>query len=82
MTQNDIRLFGATLLNAGFLPGIFFRGEKSIVMQISFVTLIFLSFLDQILRGGGQKSMREELLEGALPVPPVEESQNVMKILK
>ena len=33
---------------------IFFRGTKSIDMQISIVMLIFLTFLDQI--SGGQKS--------------------------
>ena len=41
---------------AGFLPGIFSGGDKSIAMQISFVMLIFLLFSDQIL--GGQKSPR------------------------
>ena len=54
---------------AGFLLGLFFGGE-SIVMQISFVMLIFLLFLDQI--SGRQKSLREKLAQG---VPPVEESQ-------
>ena len=34
----------------------FFMGAKSIVMQISFVLLIFLLFSDQI--SGGQKSLR------------------------
>ena len=42
---------------SGFLPGIFSGGgEKSIVMQISFVMLIFLLFSDQI--SEGQKSPR------------------------
>ena len=41
--------------DAGFLPGIFSRGTKSI-MKISFVVLFFLLFSDQIL--GGCKSLR------------------------
>ena len=36
----------------GFLPGIFSGGAKPIVMQISFVMLIVLLFLDQISGGG------------------------------
>ena len=36
-----------------FLSGIFFRGE-SIVMQISFVMLIFLLFLNQLFWGRGK----------------------------
>ena len=54
----------------GFLPGIThilaffqqFRGAKSIVMQISFVMLIFLLFSDQI--SGGQTA------SGGVPLPP------------
>ena len=42
--------FGDTLLS--FLPGIFFRGAKSIVIQISFVTIIFLLFLGSNFGGG------------------------------
>ena len=38
---------------SGFLPGIFSGGAKSIVMQISFVMLIFLLFSDH------QSSIRE-----------------------
>ena len=37
---------------SGFLPGIFW--EESIVMQISFVMLIFLLFSNQFFRGVGQ----------------------------
>ena len=43
-------LKGGVSLYAGFLPGIFFRRE-SVVMQISFVMLIFLLLLDQISEG-------------------------------
>ena len=45
-----------TILSVGFLPGIFSGGTKSIVMQISFVMLIFLLFSDQISRGGAKVS--------------------------
>ena len=45
-----------SVLKPGFLPGIF-SGGKPIVMQISFVMLIFLLFSDQI-SGGRQKSLR------------------------
>ena len=45
----------------------FFPEATSIAMLISFVTLIFLLFSDQIL--GGQKSLREQLLEGDAPAP-------------
>ena len=55
---------------SGFLPGIF-SGGKSIVMQISFVMLLF---SDQI--SGGAKSPREKLPQGGAPLPPsVEQSQ-------
>ena len=47
-------------------------GAKSIVMQISFVKLIFLLFSDQI--SGRDKSRGANCLRGA-PCPPVEESQ-------
>ena len=45
--------------SAGFLPGIFFKGGgvKFIVMQISFVMLIFLLFSDQI-SGERQKGLQ------------------------
>ena len=57
--------------NTGFLLGIFFRGggQKFIVMQISFVILLF---SDQI--SGRSKSFQGGKL--APPAPPVEESQN------
>ena len=51
-------------------------------MQISFVTLSFLLFSDQIL-GGGKVSERDKLLDGdppAPPSPPVEESQELGKV--
>ena len=38
----------AIVMSVGFLPGIFFMGAKSIVIQISIVMLIFLLFSDQI----------------------------------
>ena len=50
---------------AGFLPGIFSGGGKTIVMQISFVMLIFVLFSDQISRrdkvseGGGGGKLRQ-----------------------
>ena len=57
----------------GFLLGIFFRGGKFIVMQISFVVLLF---SDQI-SGRGKRFQGGKLPQGGrLPVPPsVEESQ-------
>ena len=42
----------------------FFRGGKSIIMQISFVMLIFLLFSDQIFFLGGKVSEGGKLLEG------------------
>ena len=58
---------------SGFLPRIFFKGGRSIVMQISFVMLIFLLFSDQI---SGDKILRggRKLPQGG-ERPPVEESQ-------
>ena len=53
-------------LYPGFLPGIF-SGEKSLLLQISFVILIFQLLSDQILGGG-------KLFEG-VPLAPAEESQ-------
>ena len=70
-------IFKANLLlwyfnNAGFLPEIFSGiGGKSIVMQFSFVLLIFLLFSNQI--SGWQKSLRgENCLRGRplRPLPP------------
>ena len=52
--------------NAGFLPGIFSRG-KSIVMQISFVMLIFLLFWDQI---SGEKVSEGGQSASGAPCPP------------
>ena len=50
----------------------FHGGAKSIVMQISFVMLIFLLFSDQI--SGGTKSVREGgLPQGRPPALPVED---------
>ena len=58
----------------GFLPGIFSGGAKSIVMQISFVMLLFSG---QISRRG--KSFRGgKLPQGGAPLPPVEESQELL----
>ena len=57
----------------------FFQGAKSIVMQISFIMLIFLLFSDQIL-GGAKVSEGSKLLEKGAPPPPfypVEESQKM-----
>ena len=53
-----------------------FLGAKSIVMQISFVMLIFLLFLDQI-SGGAKVSKGGKLPQGGTPLPPVEESQHL-----
>ena len=55
------------MVKAGFLPGIFIRG-KSIVMQISFVMLIFLLFSDQI--SGWEVSKGRELPHGGASCPP------------
>ena len=49
----------------GFLLGIFFRGAKSIVMQISFVMLLF---SDQI-SGRGKSFQGANCLRGAPPSP-------------
>ena len=53
----------------------FFQGAKSVVMQISFVMIIFLLFLDQI--SGEGKSLRggQTASGGASSALPVEESQ-------
>ena len=56
----------------GFLPGIFEGGTKSIVMQISFVMLIFLLFWNQISGGEVSEGGGANYLGGA---PPMEESQ-------
>ena len=57
---------------SGFLLGIFFRGAKSIVMQISIVILLF---LDQI-SGKGKSFQGGKTASGGTPLcPPVEESQ-------
>ena len=54
---------------SGFLPGIFSGGgAKSIVMQVSFVVLIFLLFSNQI--SGGAKSPRGVTASGGAPCPP------------
>ena len=58
-------------LIAGFLPEIFFRGSKSIVMLISIVMNVFYCF-GQNSQGGGGK-----LLQGTLP--PMVGSQIVLK---
>ena len=50
-----------------FLPGIFSGGAKSIVMQISFVMLIFLLFSDQI--SGGGKVSEGQTASGGHPLP-------------
>ena len=63
-----------TQLRSGFLPGIFSGEAKSIVMQISFVMLIFLLFSDQISGGGAKVSEGwANCLRGC---PPVEETQH------
>ena len=63
------------ILKAGFLLGIFFRGAKSIVMQISSVMLLF---SDQI-SGRGKSFQGGKLPQGGAPCPsPVEESQKVL----
>ena len=58
----------------GFLPGTFFRGAKSIVMQISVVILTFLLFSDHISGGGAKVSEGEG--ETASGGTLLEESQN------
>ena len=58
--------------NTGFLPGFFQAEAKSIVMQISFVMLIFLLFSDRISGGG-------KLPQVGRPLPPVKESQNIIE---
>ena len=60
----SVGMHNVTLSLAGFLLGIF-QGGKSIVMQISFVMLLF---PDQI-------SGRGKSFQGGAPWPPVEESQ-------
>ena len=50
-----------------FFQEFFARGEKSIVVQISFVLLIFLLFSDQI--SGGKSPSGENCLRGR-PLPP------------
>ena len=52
---------------------LFSGGAKPIVMQISFVMLIFLLFLDQI--WGGAKVSEGGAVSGGAPLPPVEESR-------
>ena len=57
---------------SAFLPGIFSGGgAKSIVMQMSFVKLLF---SDQI-SGRGKSFQGGKLPQGGAPCPPVEESQ-------
>ena len=58
-------------MKLAFFQEIFSKGgeAKFIVMQISYVTLIFLLFSDQI-SGGGQKSLRGQTASGGLPLPP------------
>ena len=54
------------VLYSGFLLGIFFRGAKSIVMQISIVILLF---SDQIL-GRGKSFQGGKLPQGGTPLRP------------
>ena len=63
----------AVTMETGWLSSENFSGTKSIVLQISFVMLIFLLFLDQIL--GGEKPLREQTAWGCPCPHPVEESQ-------
>ena len=70
-------------VDAGFLPGIIFQGggqAKSIVIQISFVMLIFLLFSDQI--SGALESLRGELPHGAPPAPPCKKARTSFQIDK
>ena len=55
-------------LISDFLPGLFFRGAKSTVMQISFVMLILILFSEQIL--GGKRLRGGTCLRGR-SLPPV-----------
>ena len=53
----------------------FFQGgAKSVVMQISFLLLIFLLFSDQIL-GEAKSPKGGQTVSGGRPLPPMEESQ-------
>ena len=62
--------------NAGFLLGIFSGGAKSIVMQISFVMLLFSNQIS-----GRSKSFQGgQTASGGRP-PPEEESQNDLNVL-
>ena len=56
------------LSRTGFLPG-FFSGAESIVIQISFVMLIFLLFSDQISGGGGKSVGGWQTVSGGAPAP-------------
>ena len=64
--------WSAPVQHSGFLLGIFSRGAKSIVMQISFVILLF---SDQI-SGRGKSFQGANCLREHPPAPPVEESQH------
>ena len=70
-STTDSRILEMAIVGPGFLPGIFFRrGAKSIVMQISFVMLLFSDQFQggtKVFGGGGGQS--------ASGAPPVEESQ-------
>ena len=67
-TQNSLQNTpppNTTPIYAGFLLGIFFGAAKSIVLQISFVMLLF---SDQI--SGRGKSFQGGLPQGGHPLPP------------
>ena len=67
-------------MNFGFLAGLFSGGGKSIVVQISFVMLIFLLFSDQILEGAKVSEEGQTVSGGgASPsCPLVEENQHLV----
>ena len=83
ITKTDVYLLSEGLLTnffctetipSGFLPGIF-SGGKYIVMQISFVMVLFWgpNFGEGPSLQGG-----EQTASGGRPLPPVEESQPLM----
>ena len=80
-----IRQFNSNKFHESFLSILAFfqdfKGAKSIVMQISFVMLIFLLFRTKF-HGGGGKSLQGELLPQGAPLSPLWKKASVDDVLR
>ena len=69
-TGNDLVEFKFLSLLHWLSSRDFFQGANSIVMEIYFVMLMFLLFLDQISEGGQKPLRGENCVKGDAPSPP------------